>query len=143
MANGTPSGTKIEYDSAAGSLLDISQYVLTISELSVEQVLEEVHSFGDSWEEHLPVAIGKMSQITIGGLYDNTATSGPNAIFANRIPETSSTQARTFKVTYISTANNTAVETFLSAYKRQADRNSLTKWAATLQPTGAVTESTS
>lgn len=142
MANSTPAGISIFYDSSTGGLVDISQYIQTINEVDVESLVEDSRGFGDSWEEMLPIGVGKMAPIELGGLYESS-TSGPNGLFVGRVPETPSSSTRTLKVTWIATANNTSVETYLLNYKRAADRNGLTKFTARLQPTGTVTESTS
>ena len=39
---------------------NFGQYVLTLNGIDVESVLEETHTFGDSWEESLAVGIGKV-----------------------------------------------------------------------------------
>jgi hypothetical protein len=139
MAKSIPSGLKIEYDNSSGSLIDISQYVLELSDVTIEQIEEEVHSFGDSWEEHLPVGIGKTGNVTLTGLYDDTASTGPDALFAGRIPETPATSTRTLKITWLA-GKTTSVETYLVSYTRTADRSALTRWSAELVCTGAVTE---
>jgi len=139
MANSTPAGIVVMYDNVGGTPVDISQFVLSIGEISVESAFEEVHSFGDSWEEHLPVGIGKSGQIELGGLYDD-AGGGPDSVFADRVPEVPGvTATRTLTITWVG-SKTTSFETYLVAYKRAPDRNALTKWSATLQPTGAFTE---
>lgn len=139
MAKYGPSSIVVEYDNSGGTLVDITQYVQEINGVSVEQIIEEVHSFGDSWEEHLPVGIGRTTPIELSGLYDDTATTGPDALLADRIPEGPSTTARELKITWGSTKTS-LWNTFLIAYERSADRNALTRWTARLQGTGAVTE---
>ena len=139
MANSIPSGITVFYDNSGGTPVDITQYVMTINDIEVESGIEEKHSFGDSWEESLPFGIGKMGAIELGGLYDDVATVGPDALFANRVPETPSSTTRTITITWRS-GKTTAVETYLIAYSRAADRNALTKYTVKLQPTGAVTE---
>jgi hypothetical protein len=139
MAKSPPSGIVIQYDNAGGTPVDISQYVLTINEFNVESLMEEVHTMGDSWEEYLPVGIGKLGQIEIGGLWDDTASVGPDALFANRVPETPTTATRTLTITWAG-SKTSSVETVLQAYNRAADRNALTKFTAILQPYGVVTE---
>lgn len=136
MANSIPSGITIEYDNSGGSLVDISQYVMTINGFSVEQILEEVHTFGDSWEEQLPVGIGRAGTVELGGLYDDTNI---DALFAGEIPQTPTDNTRTLKITWVG-AKTSSVETWLVNYVRSPDRGALTKYAATLQTTGAVTE---
>ena len=139
MANSTPAGIKVEYDNLGGTPVDISQFVLSINEISVESAFEEVHSFGDQWEEWLPVGIGKSAQIELGGLYDDSG-GGPDDVFADRVPEVPGvTATRTLTITWVGT-KTTSFETYLVAYKRTPDRSALTKWSATLQPTGAFTE---
>jgi hypothetical protein len=140
MANSTPAGIVIEYDNSGGTLVDITQHVLTINDIDIESIHEEKHTFGDSWEETLAIGIAKMMPIELTGLYDDTATTGPDALFAGRAPETTSTATRTFRITWNSTPKRTAVETYLKIYGRKADRNALSKYKAVLQPTGTVTE---
>jgi len=139
MANSNPSSMKIEYDNAGGALVDISQYVMTLNDIDTESVTEETHTFGDTWDEHTPVGVGRLPAIELGGLYDDTAVSGPDALFAGRVPEVTTATTRTLKITWGGT-KTTAFETYLSSYKRTADRNGLTKFTVKLQPTGAVIE---
>lgn len=139
MANSTPAGMIVQYDNSGGSLVDITQYVLTLNDIDIESVNEEVHTLGDAWEESKPIGVGRMAPVEIGGLYDDIATVGPDALFANRAPETPATATRTLTITWRS-GKTTSVETYLLAYKRTADKNALTKYMARLQPTGAVTE---
>lgn len=142
MGNSIPSEIKIEFDDSAGVLRDVSQYVLTLGDLSVEQGLEEKHSFGDSWEEWLPFGVGKVNPFDIGGLYDDVATVGPDVLFAITTPDIPSGITRTLKVTWKTTGGtkSTAVECYRRSYTRTPDRNGLTKFKCTVQPTGAVTE---
>lgn len=139
MAKSTPAGIVIKYDNSGGTLVDLSQYILTIGGVDVESVLEEVHSFGDSWEESLPIGVGKMAPIVLGGLYDSVVTVGPDALFIRTSPETPTSATRTLEITWEG-SKKTTVETFVKVYKRSPDRNALTKFEVTLQPTGTVTE---
>lgn len=139
MAKSIPSGVVISYDNSGGTPVDISQHVLSINDVEIESLLEEVHTFGDSWEEYLPIGVGKVAQIELSGLYDDTAGTGPDALFAGRVPETPASSTRTLTITWVG-SKTTTVETFLVSYTRTADRSGLTKFKAKLQPTGAVVE---
>ena len=140
MALSSPATMKIEYDNSGGTPVDITQYVLTINDISIESVLEEMHPFGSNMEAFMPVGVGKVAAVELGGLYDDTATTGPDALFAGRVPEVPGTAVtRTLKVTWRS-GKYTNFETYLISYDRTADRNNLTKYKVKLQPTGAVTE---
>ena len=139
MANYGPADITVEYDNAAASLVDITAHVLTINDIDVENITEEVRPFGAAWDTHLAIGVGRMPVIEIGGVYDDTASTGPDALFAGRVPEGPSTNSRTLAVTWGST-KVTTVETILLTYRRTADKNGLTRWTARLQPTGAVSE---
>jgi hypothetical protein len=139
MAKYGPASLKVEYDNSGGTLVDISQHVLEINDVSVENLVEMTRSFGDSWDESLPIGVGKMSDVTMSGVYDDTAATAPDALFGNRIPELPGANTRTLKLTWGGT-KTTSVETVLIKYDRTADRTALTKWSVTLRPTGAVTE---
>lgn len=140
MSNGGPADLVIEYDDdgSPGSLVDITQHVLTFNGISIEQMLEEVRSFGEAWDKHLPIGVGKVGPIELGGLLDDAAD-GPDDLFGDRLPESPATPTRTFKVTWFG-AKTTSVETHLVKYDRNPDKNALHKYAVTLQPTGAPTE---
>jgi hypothetical protein len=38
---------------------------------SVESLIEEVRPFGESWDKHLPIGVGKVTLTSGGGLYDD------------------------------------------------------------------------
>lgn len=129
----------IEVDSTeGGSLSDISQYVLSVNGVEVEAVMEESHTFGDSWFESLATGLRKMNDVELEGFYDDTATTGPNAIFVG-VQDSPADGTRTLKFTW-GGAKTTTVEVFIAKYKRTATRGQLTRYSVTLRPTGAVTE---
>ena len=135
----TPADIIITLDDAGGDARIITPYVLTINDVDIESLMEETHPFGVSWEESLPIGIGRMAPIELGGLWDDTAVLGPDVMFSGAAPQTPATTQRTLEITWY-TGKTTAVECYVTSYKRTADRNGLTKWSATLQPTGTVQE---
>ncbi len=139
MANYGPADITIEYDNSGDSLIDISAHVLTVNDIDVENLSEELRPFGASWESHKTIGVGRLPVIEIGGVYDDTGATGPNALFGGRVPEGPGASTRTFKITWGSTKTS-SVETILLTYRRTADKNGLTRWLARIQPTGAVTE---
>ena len=139
MANYGPANITIQYDNSGGSLIDISAHVLTINDVDVENITEETRPFGASWEEHKAIGVGRLPVIELGGVYDDTVSTGPNALFGGRIPEGPGATPRELKITWGST-KTTLVDTILLTYRRTADKNGLTRWLARVQPTGAVTE---
>lgn len=129
----------IQIDSTeGGSLVDISQYILTIGGVEVEAILQESHSFGDSWFEMLATGLRKMNPVVLGGFYDDTATTGPDAIFKN-VQDSPADGTRTLVITW-GGSKTTTVEVWIQKYARRAVRNELTAFEVTLQPTGSVAE---
>lgn len=124
---------KIEVDNSAGSLVDLSQYVTEIDVMDVEALLEESHTFGDSWGENLFTGLKKANPVTLSGFYDDTATTGPDVIL-NSLGDT-----RTLKITWGGTKTS-SVEAIITNYRRTPTRGEHTKFEAVLTPTGVVTE---
>lgn len=139
MANYGPADLTVEYDNAAGTLVDITAHVLNVNDVDVENITEEVRPFGAAWDTHKSIGVGRVPVIEIGGVFDDTAATGPDALFASRIPEGPAVASRTLTFTWGST-KTTSVETILLTYRRSVDKAGLTKWLARVQPTGAVTE---
>ena len=117
---------------------DMTQHTQTINGLDLESIMEESHSFGDSWFESLATGLKKFSDITLGGLYDDTVTTGPDAKYSVTAsgPSTSTT---TLVITYGGTKTTTA-SVFIKKYSRKLVRGSLHKYEVVLTPTGTVTE---
>jgi hypothetical protein len=130
MAKSTPADIVVSYDAANGVLQDISQYVQTLGGIELENLIEETHTFGDSYEESTPVGIARWAQIEIGG---------PNDLFNAALPTGPNDATRTLTVEWGGNAS-TSVETILIKYTRVPDRSALTKFSATLQPVGTPTE---
>lgn len=136
---GSPS-LVIEFDNSGGTLVDITQHVLEINGVKISAILEESHSFGDAWFESLAVGLRKMAPVTIQGFYDDAASTGPDALFGlANFPSGPAATTRTLRITWGST-KTTTVEMLIGDYERQATRGQIHRYAATLQPTGAVTE---
>lgn len=137
MSNYGPSSLVIMVDDSGGTPRNMTAFILTINDVSVEAVMEETQAFGKAWKESLATGVRFLQPIVLGGLYDDVAN-GPDAVFVGVASGPSAT-TRTFAVTY-GGAKSTSVETLISKYSRKPDRNALLKFEATLQPTGTVTE---
>lgn len=135
MAKYSSKDVVIEFDNSSGVLQNMTQYILSINGVSIEALLEQSHSFGDSWEEHFSTGIKRIGEVVLGGMYDDTATTGPDAIF--NAP--GNTTDRTFKITWGGT-RTTTFETVIRRYERQPQRGQMSMFEVALQPTGAATE---
>lgn len=138
MAKYGSNSVTISVDDAGGTLRDMTQHTLDINGVEIEAILEESHSFGDAWFESLAVGLKRMADVVLGGLYDDTATTGPDVVY-NNFPAGPSASTRTFTCAY-GGSKSTSVESLLMKYGRKLQRGALHKYEATLRPTGAVTE---
>ena len=120
--------------SDAGALQDMSQYVDTIGGFKITRLTQESHTAGDSWVEHLWSGVRRGEDFTVEGFYDDTASTGPDAVFNGTHAET-----RTVEMTYGSTKKST-FEAWIVDYERLFTRGELTRYRATIRPSGAVTE---
>ncbi len=133
MANYGFDDLKIEFDNSGGSLVDMSQHVLSFNGIDLKSLFEESHAAGDSWVEQLFTGLNRGENVVLGGNYDDTATTGPDVIFNAR------GATRTLKVTWGGT-KTTSIETCIESYKRSVERGAVTKYETTLLCTGAPTE---
>lgn len=111
----------------------IKNYVDTLNGVDIEAMLQESHAFGDSWVEQLFSGVKRASPLVVAGFYDDTATTGPDALL-NAIGTT---------VAIVITWGGTKTSSFsaiIKMYKRMPNRGESTRYEATLEPTGAVTE---
>ncbi len=101
--------------------------------IGVEAVTEESTPFGASWEEHIATGIKRVDEFTVGGYYDDTATVGPNAKF-NTLGTTIA-----IVITWGGT-KTTTVNTIVKKYDRIGSTGAMTRYVATLLPTGTILE---
>lgn len=137
---GGPVDIIIEYGdgSSPTNLVNITQHVLEFNGIAIEQLIEMVRSYGVAWDKNLPIGVGKMDDIELGGLLDD-AVNGPDDLFDGQVPIGPNTLPRLFKVTWFGT-KTTQLSTVLKRFERPPDLNGITKYKAILTPTGAPTE---
>lgn len=117
----------------AGELQDVSADILDFNGIDLEAVTEESHGFGDDWVKHAFTGLSKGSDITIKGFYDDTTSTGTDALF-NRVGVQTE-----LKVTWGGT-KTTTVDVLIKSYKRQPSRGELTKFECVLMITGEPAE---
>jgi hypothetical protein len=124
----------LEIDGAVGgSLTALTTYCTEVSAFGIEAILEDSHTAGDSWMEKLFTGLKSASEFTVKGFYDDTATTGPDAMLIN-VGEVLS-----FKFTW-GGGKTSAFECINRVYTREPARGAITKYTCTIAPTGAVTE---
>lgn len=130
----------IEMDSTAGTTVDVTQSVLEFNGLDVEAMMEESHTFGDSWVENLFTGMRKAGDITLKGFFADTAATGFDIMFNDPgNTKTSGTTTRTLKFTWGGTKTS-SMEVWIKNYRRLPSRGTLTKAECVMSVSGAVTE---
>lgn len=117
---------------------DMSQHTQEINGLDLESIMDESHTFGDSWFESLAAGLKKFNDITLSGMYDDTAVSGPDAKYGT-VAAGPSTATTALVITYGGTKTTTA-NVFIVKYTRTLSRGKIHRYSVVLRPTGAVTE---
>lgn len=113
-------------------------HVQTINQFDVEALTEDSQAFGDIWGAVLPTGTKRASDVEIGGLYDDAA-GGPSAVLLAALPAGPATAASAIILTW-GGAKTSSFNAFMVKFGRQATRNGVTRYTATLRPTGAVSE---
>lgn len=138
MAKYGSNSLAISCDNSSGTPVVMTAYVTSIGSVEIESLLEESHSFGDAWFESLATGVRRMSDVVLGGFFDDTSSTGPDAIW-NAVADGPTATSRTLLITW-GGSKTTSVEVLITKYSRTAVRNELTKFEVTLTPTGTVTE---
>ena len=105
----------------------------TFDGLAVEAIIEDSHTFGDTFVEQLYSGMRRGNPFTIEGFYDDVAN-GPDSLFAGN-------EGNTFA--FILTWGSTKTSTFsalLATWTRNPQREGTTRYTATFNPTGVITE---
>lgn len=123
----------IMFDNTGSTPVDMTQYILEMNGIDIEAIIEEAHTFGDSWVEQLFSGLKRANEITFKGFYDDTVTVGPDVIF-NAIGDT-----RTLTITW-GGSKTTGMDTVIKNYRRLPARGETHKFEVVLSPTGAVNE---
>lgn len=76
--------TEVSIDNSAGTLLNMTSYIDTISALGREIAPLEVTTFADSAERFI-AGIEVSQEVTIEGPFDDAATTGPDAVFSTLV----------------------------------------------------------
>lgn len=124
-------------DGPGGSLRTITSYVLTIGGVKLSSKMEEVTAFGDSFAKFLPSGLASSGGlITIEGLWDTTATTGPHATLS--APDDGPQDATRSLALSPGDSKTYNVEGYLVSYEVIGTVGALTRFRAEFQPTSTV-----
>jgi hypothetical protein len=117
---------------------DLSQYIREVGGVNIEALTQESHAFGDAWVEHLYTGVRRVNEITLSGYYDDAAATGPHALFG----QTSDIGAEREIEFDFGSSDIVHFDYLLASYNRMPVVGELTRFEATIRPTGAVTTAT-
>jgi hypothetical protein len=132
---GSQSVTITYDDGPGGTGRAVTNFVLQMGGVKITAVTEPSHAFGDSWEEHTPVGIGRMEALDLEGHWDTTATTGPHVVFI--APDDGPQDSTRTLVVVFGDSKTMTVETRLTAYEVLGVNGNLTRFKASILPTGA------
>lgn len=142
MAAGKHSSNEIvfEIDVSDGGALSsgFTAYLTKIGDCEVSKGTVVSTPFGVSASEYLLGVIKDYPAFTIEGFYDDTASTGPDAIL--NIGSVTHAVTRSFSLTF-GNSKSVSGECWITAYKRTQAVGEYQGFTATLQPTGTITES--
>jgi hypothetical protein len=121
-------------DAPGGTLRDMTQYILTMSGIKREAITQQTNPFGTSAEASTPTGMIKVPDITVTGIFDTTASTGPHVVFGT--PDTSP-QAATRTLTVVFGDGKTAtMESRLVSYEVIGKDGNLTEYSAVIRQAG-------
>lgn len=135
MANYSSKDLNFTIKDHGGTPRTIQAGIRSIGTVSVEALIQESTPFGTPWQTFVSTGIKKAAQFTIGGFYDDTATTGLDAMFSGFQGET-----RAGTIIAWGGTKTTTVDTIIVKYERMPKIDAETEVVITLQPTGTVTE---
>lgn len=116
---------------------NFADYITKIGDVTVGRPLIESTPFSASLAEYLLSVFKKYEPITIEGFYDDTASTGPDAVL--NIGKVTHAATRSFTLT-IGGSKTVSGECWITEYKRTFTVGEYHGYAATIQPTGTITE---
>jgi len=125
-----------QYGSGAGTFKVGSNFMTAYidSDIEVEKTAEteEVTPLGATVTKEALTGVTSLKDIGVGGVYDDQATTGPDAVFG------AIGTSAAVEVLYGGTKKTTVAGMGLKTYKRTISKGKLTRYSSTLCNTGAT-----
>ncbi|HXO85230.1 MAG TPA: hypothetical protein VN803_06870 [Gemmatimonadales bacterium] len=117
----------------------MTAHILSINGFDVEAVTIDGKPFGTAYPKPIPTGDVNYSDIEVSGLYDDTATTGPDAVFRGNMPTGPASAASALVLTWGGAKTSTGTA-FCVKYTRKVTKNQITEFTATLRISGQMTE---
>jgi hypothetical protein len=139
MAKAGSNEVAFEIDTADGGSLSTGfiQYITKIGDVVVNREAVEATPFGVVDEQYIIGVMKKREPLVISGFYDDTATTGPDAVL--NIGKITHAQTRSTLLT-LKSGKTVTGECWIEKYTRTLEVGSYHGYEASLRYTGTVTE---
>jgi len=123
-------------DAPGGTARNVHNFILNgIAAKDIARMMQS-DCLGDAWEEHIPTGKKAAEPITLEGIWDTTASTGTHAIFGT-VDDGPNDDGRELVITF-GDSKTWTVDVRLTSYSVVASNDSVQKFIAELQPTGAA-----
>lgn len=123
-------------DGPGGTPRTMTAYLMTIGAIKLTSNMQGSTAYGDTLEKQLPTGMSKIDPITVHGLFDDTATTGPHTVFGT--PDTSPQAATRTLAIVVGNGKTWTSEGYCQSYSVIAKNGNLTEYEAVLiQNSGA------
>jgi hypothetical protein len=123
-------------DSPGGTARNIENFLINGISAKVLSRLFRSDALGDVWEEHVPTGKKAGELMTLEGLWDTTATTGSHVLFKD-VDDGPQDDTRELVVNFGDSKSFT-FQMRLMSFEVLAENESVQRFRAELQPTGAV-----
>lgn len=132
MAKYGSANTVISFDDSAGSLVDISAYVLSVGAVKKSAMLVDATTIGMAWKAVLNSTLYEMDPMPVETFYDDAASTGPWVLFNDIGNVAGPADGREFKVLY-GAAKSTLWKVIIESVERNLAIGELHKLTAVLR----------
>jgi len=141
MAVGKHSSSEVTFsleDSQEGTPRLLTGFLLRMGPAKITSILQKATAFGAAWDTMLPTGVSKVDPITIGGLWDDSATPSPHTVLLT--PDTNpNSGTRAIVITFSAgTVRTFTGECLLESYSVIGKNGALTEFDAVLVFSGSA-----
>jgi hypothetical protein len=126
----------ITLDDAGGTGRTMTSLTMTMGGAKIVVENESSDTFGEAWKQFKPTGIQSSPDIPISGMFETTATTGAHAVLTPGANDIDPNAAGRTLVIVFGDSKTFTVEVLLADYEVVAEFNKLTRFNATLRPTG-------
>jgi hypothetical protein len=131
------SAVTVSYDDApGGSPQAVGGFIMELGGAKIVVETEESDTFGDAWKEYCATGMRSVPDITVGGHWDTTATTGPHVVFRVVDGDADPNGSTRSLIIVFGDGKTFTLETRLAEYEVVAEEGKLQRFNAVIRPSG-------